>query len=681
MAAALPFAIQKFVFQPDGQVSIVNLDDSKGTPGQIPGYFVMSSATPDIDPQPLSDSGTNQAKKRMSNQVAHRCLDLTPEEQQQSAQQGIKEIADHLHRIMASNPAGGAELVITVHGYNTSRRRGQAWYGNIFKYVNRHDPNIMANPNQVFIGYRWPSENVKLGRFLESLLALPPLPRDIFITGVVGFLLFVGLQIFALDRSLWGGVLSVAFGVAMVLGLLMFALVVLRLVGYFRDNYRANNFGVLDLVELLRQIDHAMVKHAAEEMYPGLAQASPMERARSQAQARSYWARHSPKNRVKLSFIGHSMGAFVVTNVVRILSDVFDDVFDTDSIGQRPNSNIGDVFRLERLVLASPDIPVLTIITSRANFLASSLRRFSESYLFSSEGDIALRIASTAANYIAFPSRTQARGYRLGNVALRNPQNSQNPASRLRYWRRRGGPLRNPQNPAGTPADYGLINLNALDQEFPPDLPLSEAIAQAKNHNVMKSLFLTFKRFQSRGVVTLASLFEDPASACGKSNQATIADLFTYFDCTDYVDVRCNLANDTCSDQPTGLLTKAQGKPVLKTWDYFWLTLDYATGRRDVHGGYFEGQFSQQLIYGLAFLGFGNYLKTFHADPHTALSQLHLACQEKGIQGHLSPFRYRMDIQGGNLDSVMQDMLRAIEVNTEQARIQRRPAPPATEAR
>ncbi|NJR51228.1 MAG: hypothetical protein HC780_18285 [Leptolyngbyaceae cyanobacterium CSU_1_3] len=30
------------------------------------------------------------------------------------------------------------------------------------------------------------------------------------------------------------------------------------------------------------------------------------------------------KKRIRLSFIGHSMGAFVVTNAVRILSDVFD---------------------------------------------------------------------------------------------------------------------------------------------------------------------------------------------------------------------------------------------------------------------------------------------------------------------------------------------------------------------
>ncbi|NJL46158.1 MAG: hypothetical protein HC922_11540 [Leptolyngbyaceae cyanobacterium SM2_3_12] len=104
----------------------------------------------------------------------------------------------------------------------------------------------------------------------------------------------------------------------------------------------------------------------------------------------------------------------MVTNVIRILSDVFD----SRSIEHQPTSDVGDVYCLERLVLASPDIPVLTIISNRANFLASSLRRFSESYLFCSEGDIALRIASTAANYIAFPSRTQSRGYRLGNVAL-----------------------------------------------------------------------------------------------------------------------------------------------------------------------------------------------------------------------------------------------------------------------
>lgn len=640
MASVLPFIIQKFVFQPEGLAQIVNLDAPQGTPCTIPGYFVMSSAPPNIDPNPEE-------------------IPEFPEAQQQAhAQQGVNAIADHLHRMMSAHPEGTAELVITVHGYNTSRGGVQNWYKNIFKYVNRHDDHIRATPNRVFIGYRWPSENVKLSRFPEAILALPPLPRDILLTGVVGLILLVVFQFIAFGTTLWGRLLSVVFGLGTALGLLMFALVVLRLVVYFRDNYRANNFGVLDLVELLRQIDHALVERTAEEMFPGMAESSPVDQAKAMAQAKGYWARRSQNNKVKLSFIGHSMGAFVVTNVVRILSDVFD----RSSISQRPDSNVGDVFRLERLVLASPDIPVLAIITSRANFLASSLRRFSESYLFSSEGDIALRLASTAANYIAFPSRTQARGYRLGNVAL--------------------------QKFPDAPTHYGLINLPRLDQDFPPDIPVGEAIAQAQN-KVMKALFLTFNRSHAQGVVTLADLFEnkDPSNrnqatikvqASGDSDQATIADLFTYFDCTDYVDLRYNPADNTCSKSSMGLLTQAKGKPVLKSWDYFLLTLDYATGKRDVHGGYFEGQFTQKLIYGLAFLGFSDYLTTLHADPQVALSQLHVDCEKKGIQGYLSPFRYRVDIQGGNREGEMKEMLHAIEQNASPA--QPYPSQPPAEA-
>ena len=101
--------------------------------------------------------------------------------------------------------------------------------------------------------------------------------------------------------------------------------------------------------------------------------------------------------------------------------------------------------------------------------------------------------------------------------------------------------------------------------------------------------------------------------------------------------------------------------PALKSWDYFLLTLDYAMGKRDVHGGYFEGQFSQTLIYGLAFLGLKGYLRHLDADPQVALSQFHRACREKGIQGYLSPFRYRVDIQGGSLEGTRMDMLRAME--------------------
>jgi len=39
---------------------------------------------------------------------------------------------------------------------------------------------------------------------------------------------------------------------------ILLALILLRLSTYLRDNYRATNFGVLDLVELIRQLDQAV---------------------------------------------------------------------------------------------------------------------------------------------------------------------------------------------------------------------------------------------------------------------------------------------------------------------------------------------------------------------------------------------------------------------------------------
>lgn len=603
----LPFIIQKFVFADESLAQIVDIDDASGAEGKIPGYFVMSSAPPNIEE-------AEEASETIQRQAA----------------QGIEDMADHLHRMMATSTDGDAELVITVHGYNTGRSGVEAWYKNIFKYINRHDSAIAAQTNQVFIGYRWPSENVALSNpkeILQALRALPPLPRDVVLTGAFCALALLLLELTAFGESIAGFVISLVLVLLLVLGTLMLALVVLRLVVYFRDRYRADNFGVLDLVELLRQIDQAIVKRTAAEMFPNTV--GEADHRKAMAQARGYLQRRS-QNKVKLSFIGHSMGGFVVTNVVRILSDVFDNA----SVEKRPDSCIGDVFSLGRLVLASPDIPVLSIVSSRANFLASSLRRFSESYLFSSEGDIALRIASTTANYIAFPSRTQERGYRLGNVAL--------------------------QNQFGSVDDYGLINLASLDQDFSPDLPIGEAIARSKN-NVMEQLFLTYERSQKRGVVTMAKLFK--VQADGDSNRATVADFFTYFDCTDYFDIKYDPNTNTCSAKPTGILTRALGHAILKPWDYFLLTLDYAMGKRDVHGGYFEGQFSQQLIYGLAFLGFDDYLHTFDADTQVALSQLHLGCQSHSIQGYLSPVSYRVNIQGGNLVGTKAEMLEAIDID------------------
>ena len=128
------------------------------------------------------------------------------------------------------------------------------------------------------------------------------------------------------------------------------------------------------------------------------------------------------------------MGGLIVTNAIRVLSDVFGrDVIRTTLSGRlRPEmaarereggddevpGRIGHVFTLTRFLLVSPDIPAEALLADRGNFLASSLRRFREAYLFSNEGDEVLRAISTAVNYFTFPTLSRVYGYRLGNAEI-----------------------------------------------------------------------------------------------------------------------------------------------------------------------------------------------------------------------------------------------------------------------
>ena len=606
---SIPFFIRRFVWR-DSAVETAKFSAGAGKPIPIPGYFVMSSAPPNIED----------------------AVEVSPEEAD-NTQTGIIAIADDLWRIVRQPGSSLApELTVVVHGYNTRMKNVRAWYSKIFRYI--YDRAITAKPHQVFIGYRWPSETIKLGQLGEVIAALPPLPKALLAVGIVLALaalvthsiLSAGAGPEAMapaGQSLTIATFAIALGVLLV-GL-MAALVLLRLVVYFRDRYRATNFGVLDLVELLRQIDQAMVEKQALTLQtkdPNLTSDD------ARKQARRWW--QESRRKIKLSFVGHSMGGLVVTSTIRILSDVFD----TRSIDKVPVPDIGMTFRLERLILASPDIPVLTLISNRSNFLASSLRRFSETYLFSNEGDIALRIASTAANYIAFPSRTQSRGYRLGNVALR---------TNLDQYE-----------------DYGLVNLDHLRAYYGVDTPLGEAIA-TDPAKIMESLFISYSRRHQGGYITLADLFEKQSDR--QRDRATLADLFTFFDCTDYKDGLFDVeASAPTQQEPQrrGLLTRAKRKRALNLLDYMALTLDYGLGRRDVHGGYFQGDFCQLLLYRLAFLGFGGLMDSLGLTTDQALEELDQRCRTLGIQGFLSPLRYRVACQGAELQQAKEELLNAI---------------------
>lgn len=587
-----PFRIEKFIF--DAETGKVQTGPPDRRASGIPGYFVVSTAPPNIEDGVTGDP------------VA--------------AAQGVRAIAADLFRIHKQQETP-PELVITVHGYNTHEDNVKAWYGDIYRYINQTDPAILRRRNVVFIGYRWSSESLQLHplHLWQNFHALPRLPRVLLVVGVLLAVGLVGLTALAWVDGVWEVAIAILLGVVTTFTGVGLSLLLLRLSGYFRDVYRATNFGVLDLVELIRRLDKELVRRRALD-YP------PIVDDRSAYQsARTDWEQ-SPR-KIRLSFIGHSMGALVVTNIVRILSDVFD----MRSVEQQPPADIGNTLSLHRLVLVAPDIPILSIISSRANVLASSLRRFNEAYLFSSEGDLALRLASTTANYISFPSATQSRGYRLGNVTL---------------VRQRG---------------YGIVNLRNLYRYFPRRLRLRKALALDPDE-ILSNLVVRGWGHQGKGA--LSKLFERRLGEA--MPEVSVADLFTFVDCTDYRD-RCLCFEDhqPRPDHGTmGLLTRAHRKRSLNLFDYALLVVDSILGRRDVHGGYFQGEFSRELIYRLVFLGFDGVLK--HIAPGVAsadagLEAFHEKCKRLGMQVYLSPLRYRSDVQGQPVQVAKAEMLQKIK--------------------
>ena len=516
------------------------------------------------------------------------------------------------------------QILIAVHGYNTALgdfasaqppRRGRGvkgWYQEIRNHIEDHC--LQGSDGLVLIGYRWPSEEIKGGgndRFsykLRYACRSLPVALKIISLGAIALLAIISITalIHSLSKSADFGIVAVFCLIVAVLFIsVVLTLFLLRIVGYFRDSYRATNFGVPDLVELIRQLDKAVVA----------------------GDPNRDWS----SNRVKLSFIGHSMGGFVVTNTVRILSDVFD----RQSIGglgvshktKAPSPDIGNVFSLGRLVLVSPDIPAETIISGRANFLSSSLRRFQETYLFSNEGDMALKLASTIANYASFPAKTREGGYRLGNVVIREPH-----------------PLKPPSGqPSQYGSQYGIVNLTPADRGQLLTIPFLDYLYILSNISLSKR-----------------------QQALLEPDQKPIAELFTVFDCTDYHEYAPSSSGS--APKKVGLLTHALGKRSLSLWDYTVLTFDMFTGKIDTHGGYFysrndkhaknkpDARVSKQLIYGLACLGFESFLtslstpehSTEHSTEHSKseLQALSNLCANHHIQVLLAAERYRHDVLG-----------------------------------
>jgi esterase/lipase superfamily enzyme len=549
---------------------------------KIPTYFIESTAPDNVDDtaqQSIAEQLLKVSDPTLAAELEKAKLTQFPE-----SDAAVEEIAGILAHGKHPN------LVIMVHGFNNAVLDVLKMYAAAATSING-DPAILGRDGLVCVGYRWPSEKMRTP--LPSWWsAMATLPRRVLLLGlafiVASAVLFSWMSPIAkesmdrgtdsLDASSFLVHVVVLIGWLLV-GVILMA-VLLRAIVYFRDNYRASNYGIPDLIQIVRAID-AAIGRQHEQRGVG-----------------------KPPRNVELSFIGHSMGGFVVTNTIRALSNVFavkvsglnaygaggpnspgegspphsHDEERPVPRGEPPWDEIGNVFVLKRFVLASPDIPAEALLSSRSNFLASSLARFREAYLFSSEGDEVLRQISTLANYFVFPTRSNDYGFRLGNTEILSE----------------GYGIIDPR-------PKGFVETLRVGNRTLRELDDALGNARVSRHSQQKK------------------------------TRARLPEAFTYFDCTDYVDedndgvTRPLLTFAACNKRKYADAT-------LPFRSHLRLLLAYSWRHKpDVHSGYFEGKLSQQLIYRLACIGYADTMAAFGPGA------LDSACKEKQIRVLISP--------------------------------------------
>jgi len=577
------------------QFTLERIPSKSPDSNNVLGYFAQSTAPLNVDEKPPEEQDCDVSRSNLTRT-------------------DIDTIAQHL----AKDKDSHSEIVISIHGYGTQQGDAKDRYEKIFRY----SETICHSDKTIFVGYLWPSEKPPGESALKyAFQALPIFPSRIFLYGL---LLSAAIAFLLAVTSAFEGLFVVLLVVVVSAVAIILALILLRLSTYFRDNYRATNFGVPDLVEFIRYLDQAIDK------------ADPTIKNED-----------NDSKRVKLTFIGHSMGCFVVTNTIRILSDVFTN----DSIDKKPSSHIGKVFTLSRLILIAPDIPVETIMPRRANFLRSALRRCTEAYIFTNEADLALRLASTAANYFSFPSSQRYSGHRLGNLNVPRPLKKSEPDNL-------------PQGLGDK--DYGIVNSKSQGEEgydSPFDyLQIRSSDGKNQRLNEIRELSGIEKEHLGTGILS----------------NVPVSDLFTYFDCTDYVDCQGNLVDDegnlvdyTKKDERRGIVSYALRRSALSWMNYVVVSVAYFLRFPkpiNTHGGYFDGILSQKLLCNLAFMGFQQTLQLLSTEgqlQNVSLAQLSVEdkavrnkallhefskmCQSKGIQVVLAPIRYEQDVLGKNL--------------------------------
>ncbi|OCQ97248.1 2-C-methyl-D-erythritol 4-phosphate cytidylyltransferase [Oscillatoriales cyanobacterium USR001] len=325
-------------------------------------------------------------------------------------------------------------LTMRIHGYASPDNVFYNFFIDEVKSLTLKDPITHLSDlenNHFYIGYHWPSELPLFspGLWVDYFYDWGIILKFLFVVSIIalicGSLLYIFLLFVGVPLLLWlgnfGGLahfwewlklretadLAVQWHWIVLTVLILSLLVVqmMRLIVYQRDRYRAIHYGSPDFSEFFWRLDRGL------------------EQQQSQTSSAE-----SPK--IAVNLIGHSLGALVVVNSLRILSDKFG----KDEINTEEKGNMGECLTLDKLILSAPDIPLEFLRESRNNYVRSAILRSRTIYLLSSDRDVILRYLSTLANWWVEPS-LEMSGLRLGNVYLKTVNKPHEPIEYHPYIR------------------------------------------------------------------------------------------------------------------------------------------------------------------------------------------------------------------------------------------------------
>lgn len=344
----------------------------------------------------------------------------------------IKELGQIIHR------QGVKQITLRTHGYSNPSINFYKFFSQEAAALNTPDSQTKERTlrdDHFYIGYHWPSEqplfspglwsdhSSNLGILAKFLLALSALAAAF--SG-----LFYGL-FWALNRFSHLSDISFSWLQIFLVVFLLWSMefLFLRIVVYQRDRYRAIHYGAPDLAEFFWRLDRVLEQETALALERSQPEATSDSEDSAPESVPSTPQSLHPFTPLQINLVGHSMGGLLLVNVLRTLSG-----FGRDDQGiltpdatidpeREPVDSIGKYLRLDKLILASPDIPMEFIREGRNNYVRSAMRRSRRIYLMSSDRDVVLRYLSTVGNWFSEPSITMA-GLRLGNIYLKRTHGS-----------------------------------------------------------------------------------------------------------------------------------------------------------------------------------------------------------------------------------------------------------------